>query len=39
MNQVEAFMNAGFLNEFEGQTLIDSAINAGNGAGCVTIPH
>jgi hypothetical protein len=39
MNQVEAFMNAGFLNELEGQTLIDSAINAGNGAGCVTIPH
>jgi hypothetical protein len=38
MNQVEAFMNAGFLTAVEGQTLIDSAVNAGKGAGCTRAP-
>jgi hypothetical protein len=38
INQVEAFMNAGFLTALEGQTLIDSAINAGKGAGCTGNP-
>jgi microsomal dipeptidase-like Zn-dependent dipeptidase len=39
MNQVQAFMNSGKLTALEGQTLIDSAINAGRGAGCTVSAH
>ena len=38
INQVEAFMNAGVLTAAEGDNLIDSAINAGKGAGCTGTP-
>ncbi len=34
MKKVKSFMKRGFLTPLEGQTLIDSAVNAGNGAGC-----
>ena len=39
INQVEGFVNAGKLTAAEGENLIDSAINAGKGAGCTRSPR
>jgi len=38
INQVKGFVKAGKLTAAEGDNLIDSAINAGKGAGCTRNP-
>ena len=38
INKVKGFVKAGKLTTAEGDNLIDSAINAGKGAGCISAP-